>query len=345
MGILYQNNAHTTLAGDITSGATTVTVVDGSGFPTPTGSDTFWATIEAADGLTREIVSCTARAGNSISITRAQQSTSAAAWPAGSTFDMRWTAEDARRSKLVFEVASAANLLPYSDGVGSWTGTAFTAFARTLLDDTTAIAALTTLDAGIASLAGIDTAADLIGYTTAANTWASAPITAAGRSMIGAADAAAQLALLPSWKSVQLASVFQTTSATSVAVTGLKFTPSANKTYVVMGFLMLRSTNINLGVRPGINWPTGLDDNMALMEAAQGQATTTPRAWGPTTDGQFVTLLGMGSTTESWPAHFHAIFRTGASPSGDFQITLASETGGSQVEMRQYSSIMYMELP
>lgn len=51
-------------------------------------------------------------------------------------------------------------------------------------------------DAGLASIAGLTTAADNIIYTTAADTYATATITAAGRALIDDADAAAQRATL-----------------------------------------------------------------------------------------------------------------------------------------------------
>jgi hypothetical protein len=51
-------------------------------------------------------------------------------------------------------------------------------------------------DAGLASFTGVDTAADRYGYTTAANTWASGTITAAGRAILDDADATAQRATL-----------------------------------------------------------------------------------------------------------------------------------------------------
>jgi len=51
-------------------------------------------------------------------------------------------------------------------------------------------------DATLTSIALLGTAADKMLYTTDVDTWAEAAITAAGRSMVGAADAAAQLALL-----------------------------------------------------------------------------------------------------------------------------------------------------
>lgn len=51
-------------------------------------------------------------------------------------------------------------------------------------------------DAGLTSLAALPTAADKIAYSTAADTWAEATITAAGLALIDDANAAAQLATL-----------------------------------------------------------------------------------------------------------------------------------------------------
>lgn len=52
------------------------------------------------------------------------------------------------------------------------------------------------LDSTLTSIALLGTAANKIAYTTDVDTWAEAAITAAGRSMVGAANAAAQLALV-----------------------------------------------------------------------------------------------------------------------------------------------------
>lgn len=52
------------------------------------------------------------------------------------------------------------------------------------------------LDAGLTSIAGLTTAADKMIYTTALDVYATTDLTAAGRSMAGAANAAAQTALL-----------------------------------------------------------------------------------------------------------------------------------------------------
>ena len=62
--------------------------------------------------------------------------------------------------------------------------------------DAEVLAVAQPLDATLTSIALLGTAAGKIAYTTDVDTWAEAAITAAGRSMIVAADAAAQLALI-----------------------------------------------------------------------------------------------------------------------------------------------------
>ena len=83
---LFENNAGSTLAAPITSGATTATLATGTGslFPSPTGGAYFRLTfIDAATGLTREIVKVTARSGDNITMVRAQEGTVASSFTTG----------------------------------------------------------------------------------------------------------------------------------------------------------------------------------------------------------------------------------------------------------------------
>jgi len=81
MSQLYSNNAETTLAASLSDSATTATVADGTVFQSPSGSDFELLTLLAAGQF--EIVRLTARTGNTLTITRAQESTTARTWASG----------------------------------------------------------------------------------------------------------------------------------------------------------------------------------------------------------------------------------------------------------------------
>ena len=57
MGLLFKNNAETTLSSGINNSVTTVPVTSAAVFPTPTANDVFFATID--DGSNIEAVSYT----------------------------------------------------------------------------------------------------------------------------------------------------------------------------------------------------------------------------------------------------------------------------------------------
>jgi hypothetical protein len=93
--ILFANNASTILAAPISSGATSCTVTTGTGalFPNPSGGQYFCMTfVDAATGLLNEIVHVTARSGDTMTIQRAQEGTTALAWLAGDIAANFWTA-------------------------------------------------------------------------------------------------------------------------------------------------------------------------------------------------------------------------------------------------------------
>lgn len=93
MAQLLVNNAATTLAVAALAGDATLTVVDGSHFPTPTAGDFFLVTLSNATPETLwEICKCTSRSGNVLTITRAQEGTTALGWAIGSKCEVRLTA-------------------------------------------------------------------------------------------------------------------------------------------------------------------------------------------------------------------------------------------------------------
>ncbi len=92
---LFANNAASTLASGITNSDTSLTLASGQGalFPAITGGNTFLLTLTQATTETSwEIVSVTARSTDTLTIVRAQEGTTAAAWATGSKAEARLTA-------------------------------------------------------------------------------------------------------------------------------------------------------------------------------------------------------------------------------------------------------------
>jgi hypothetical protein len=92
---LTSNFAKTVLASPINASATTITLFPGVGalFPNPSGGNYFRILItDAATSSYNEIVFCTARSGDVLTITRAQEGTSARSWLAGDIIENVMTA-------------------------------------------------------------------------------------------------------------------------------------------------------------------------------------------------------------------------------------------------------------
>lgn len=94
MSELFTNNATSTLAAGITAVATSVTVQTGDGakYPNPTTPDFFRVVFYKKSTGELEICTCAARSGDILTITRAQESTTALALDAGDLIELRPTA-------------------------------------------------------------------------------------------------------------------------------------------------------------------------------------------------------------------------------------------------------------
>lgn len=142
------------------------------------------------------------------------------------------------------------------------------------------------------------------------------------------------------WTNVILGSDFTISTTSNNNVTGLNFTPSANTRYLVEVSLLLRTATATTGPRPGFSWPAGLSDGGAWMQAPNSATVYALRSWGPI-NTQNAASTGLPDTTSSHLAIGGAYFITGGSPSGNFQVTLASETAAVNVTMRAGSFIRY----
>jgi len=94
MGVKFANNAYGTLNASIASGDTSLTLSSGQGarFPSLGAGDYFYATlIDTSNNL--EIVKCTARSSDVLTITRGQEGTTARAYAVGDRVELRVTAQ------------------------------------------------------------------------------------------------------------------------------------------------------------------------------------------------------------------------------------------------------------
>lgn len=139
-----------------------------------------------------------------------------------------------------------------------------------------------------------------------------------------------------SWVDYVLGTDFNTTSNAAQNVTGLSFTPSANTHYEFEGTLLLRTNTTTVGPRPGCSWPTGLTDGVVRFDTPSS-ATANAIVMGNFNAAVLAAVGGLPNTTQSWPCKVWGTLKAGASPSGDFQIQLASETNGTAVYVMAWS--------
>jgi hypothetical protein len=130
MSVLFSNNAATALAAGVGDSATSISVVDGSVFPTLSGSDYFYLTLEVESNPDeKEIVKCTARSGNTLTISRAQDGTSARSFSTADKAQLRLTAAGLN------DVATQADTdTTYTVGDGGLTQNNFTDTLKSKLD-------------------------------------------------------------------------------------------------------------------------------------------------------------------------------------------------------------------
>jgi len=95
MAQLWTNNGEGTVGATFGSGVTTLTLTSGHGarFPNPTAPDYFLLTLEKGSLPTdqREIVKCTARSTDTLTVVRAQEGTSDSNWDINDAVGLRWT--------------------------------------------------------------------------------------------------------------------------------------------------------------------------------------------------------------------------------------------------------------
>ena len=160
MSVKFSNNAKTTLSSGITSSATSIAVADASVFPSISGSEYFYVTFEDLSGNV-EIVKVTAVNSNTLTVVRAQESTTARAYASGDKAENRLTAgslNDVSDQTVAltgagattvsgtypnFTITSTDNNTTYTVGDGGLTQNNFTTALKNKLDGVEASADVT----------------------------------------------------------------------------------------------------------------------------------------------------------------------------------------------------------
>tara|TARA_Y100000996_G_C22493807_1_gene631405 strand:- start:1 stop:1242 length:1242 start_codon:yes stop_codon:yes gene_type:complete len=91
MGVKFANKFSTTLSAGINNSVTSLSIASATGFPTISGGHHAYVTLDNGDGTTVEVVKVTGISGTTLTVTRAQDGTSAAAFSAGAKAEIRMT--------------------------------------------------------------------------------------------------------------------------------------------------------------------------------------------------------------------------------------------------------------
>lgn len=146
------------------------------------------------------------------------------------------------------------------------------------------------------------------------------------------------------WTYVKLGSDFTVNTTANNNVPNFKFTPDANKVYEIEAMYLLQTSVTTTGARPGISFPTGYLDGAAQTDSPNTAAAFNTRFHNPDSGTENVNATGLPVINRSYLGSMKCLLVMGASPSGDFQITLASEIAASDVKMMANSFLRYREI-
>ncbi len=137
---IFTNNISTTVNTLLTAGATTLIVDDATGMPSPTGAEYFLLTLFSLNGNgqedTWEIVKVTSRSGNSLTIVRAQEGTTAVEWAVATTCQMRATAGSFDAKANAADLTNVDNTSDVNKPISTLQQTALDAKQATLVSST-----------------------------------------------------------------------------------------------------------------------------------------------------------------------------------------------------------------
>lgn len=121
MPVIYSNNASTTLSAGINDSTTTIAIASASGFPSIGSGEYYFATIANTNNTKIEVVKVTAGT-TSLTVTRAQDGTTAQAFDSGDNFQLRVTSatlEAATKTDVNITAGAIAGAAISNDAIDS----------------------------------------------------------------------------------------------------------------------------------------------------------------------------------------------------------------------------------
>lgn len=127
-----------------------------------------------------------------------------------------------------------------------------------------------------------------------------------------------------SWTYLYLTSDYTLLSSTPTDIPGLAFTPEASSTYIVEAQLLVSTDIVDNGPAPGVNWPSGLSSGVVRITVPESSTSEAVFNGNISADGRAIPATFPVNTI--LPGAVASTFSSGASPSGNFALTLSSAT-------------------
>ena len=126
------------------------------------------------------------------------------------------------------------------------------------------------------------------------------------------------------WTYLILSADYTVVNSSPVAIPGLAFTPEASSTYIVEAQLLVSTDIVDNGPAPGVNWPSGLSAGVVRIIIPESSTSEAVFNGNISADGRAIPATFPVNTI--LPGAVASTFSSGASPSGNFALTLSSAT-------------------
>ena len=279
MSVLYTNNASTTLSSSINSSATTIVLDTGTSalFPVITSGNHFYVTI-ADSNNNNEIVKVTATVGDTFTVERAADGTTASSWSAGDKVELRITKAmlDQLKVDAVSGYATAANLSAHTGNTSNPHSVTATQVGLTNVEDKSSATIRSEItSSNVTTALGYTpyNSTNPAGYTTNTGTvtgvTGTAPIVSSGGTAPAISISAATTSAAGSMSAAdktKLDGVATGATANTGTVTSVGGTGSYGG--LTLSGTVTGSGNLTLGGTPTGTWPISVSGNAATATSA-----------------------------------------------------------------------------